>query len=296
MDTDVIPAVLVLSLDPPLAGGIGITELNLLLTQTFRCSQQLKHELLVNLRVNPGRAHPDADLRGGQVFGLYLFQLLHIDSKLRVIFCGGAGLGQLHPDVAGEVFVRRLPALRPVFAAPGKIKGAGGGVLEDNALQILHDLRNFLRSAHQTGHILQVHAGLLPNGHRQGLHRRVHAGDGLTVLDGALGEHIRLALQISFIVHHFQRTQQRVGGILFKGPLVAKAVQQAVFLRESVIELVELGLLRLDYIVPGVFQLQINELPGAVPNGDHAHGPLRGGLAQVHGLHAGIFAEIQLSF
>ena len=32
VDTDVIPAVLVLSLDPPLAGGIGTTELNLLNT------------------------------------------------------------------------------------------------------------------------------------------------------------------------------------------------------------------------------------------------------------------------
>ena len=249
---DVIRAVLALTLHPPFTGRIGVIKTDFLLPQALRRLQQLKHKLLVILRGNPGRAHPDTDLRSGQVLGLYLFQLLRVDGELRILFGGGAGLGQLHPDIAGEVFIRRLPAPCPIFAALCQVEGAGGGVLENDALQILHDLRNLIGSTHQTCHILQVHAGLLANGHRQGLHRRVHAGDGLPVLDGALGEHIRLALQISFIVQHFQGTQKRVGGILFKGPPVAQAAQQAVFFRESVIKAVELGLLRLDFIVPGV--------------------------------------------
>ena len=248
---------------------------------------------MVVFRVNPGRANADADFRRGEVLGLHLLQLLHVDRELGVILRYEAGLGQLPAHIAGQVFVRRLPALCPVRAVRVQVEGAGGGVLENDALQISHDLRNFLRPAHQTGHVLQVHPGLLPDGHRQGLHCRIHAGDNAAVLDGALGEHIRLALQIAVLIQHLQRTQQGIGGILFKGQLVAQAVQQAVFLGELVVEPVELCLLRVHFIVPGILQLEVDKFPGTVPKGDHALDALGGGLAQFHPCHAGIFAEIE---
>ena len=295
VDADVILAVGALVQHPPLAGGIGIHQLDLTVPQPFRGLAQLIHELLVVFGVDPGRAHADADLRGGEVLGLHLLQLLHIDGELRVILRCEAGLGQLHPHIAGQVFVRRLPAMGPALAALRKIEGAGGGVLEDDALQIGHDLRNFVRPAHETGHVLQIHAGLLADGHRQGLHRRVHAGDGAAVLDGALGEHIRLALQLALIVDDLQRAQQRVSGILFKGQLIAQAVQQPVFLGVLVVKTVEISLFRLHFIVPGVLQLEVDEFPGAVPDGDHALDALHGRFAQCHRRHAGIFAEIEFS-
>ena len=59
--------------------------------------------------------------------------------------------------------------------------------------------------------------------------------------------------------------------------------------------MVEFGLFRLDSIVPGVLQLEVDELPGAVPNGDHALDALHGRLAQRHRRHAGILAEIELA-
>ena len=53
--------------------------------------------------------------------------------------------------------------------------------------------------------------------------------------DGALGEHIRLALEAALLVQHLQRTQEKIAGILPKGKAVAPAGQQTIFLRVLVI-------------------------------------------------------------
>ena len=44
------------------------------------------------------------------------------------------------------------------------------------------------------------------------------------LVDGALREHICFALQVPVLVQNLQGTQQAVGRILFKGPLIAGAV------------------------------------------------------------------------
>ena len=46
--------------------------------------------------------------------------------------------------------------------------------------------------------------------------------------DGALGEHIRLALESPLLVQHFQRAQQAVAGILPEGKAVAPAGDPAI--------------------------------------------------------------------
>ena len=187
------------------------------------------------------------NLGGGQLLGLYLLQLFGVDGKFRVFFSGGTGGDELLPHIAGEVFVRRLPALVPVCTALVNVKGAGIGVLEDDPLQILHDLRNLFPAAHERSHKAQVHTGFLRNRDGQSLYRRVHAGNGLVMLDGPLGEHIRLANQLTLVTQDLQRTQQRVGGILSESKPVSGTAQQAVLLRELVIELVEIGLLGQDF-------------------------------------------------
>ena len=132
-------------------------------------------------------------------------------------------------------------------AAVLHIKGAGGRVFEDNSLQIFYNLRDFFGAAHQGSHIAQIHAGFLPDGYRQCLHSRVHAGNGAVGLDGALGEHIRLALQFPLLVDNLQRAEQRIGGILLKGQLITGTVQQPVFFAERIIEPVQLRLFGLDF-------------------------------------------------
>lgn len=47
--------------------------------------------------------------------------------------------------------------------------------------------------------------------------------------DRALGEHIRLAFEVAFLVQYLQRTQQAIAGVLAKGQAVTPAGKQAVF-------------------------------------------------------------------
>ena len=66
------------------------------------------------------------------------------------------------------------------------------------------------------------------------------------LLDGTLGKHIRFALQPAFFVQHFQRAEQVIGAVIGKGQGVASVVDKAVFVGESVIELVQPVLFHTD--------------------------------------------------
>ena len=63
----------------------------------------------------------------------------------------------------------------------------------------------------QAGHVPQVYTGPFPNGDRQGVHSSIHRSHNLVGLNGTLGEHIRLALEVSIIIQNFQGTQEIVG-------------------------------------------------------------------------------------
>ena len=45
----------------------------------------------------------------------------------------------------------------------------------------------------------------------QGVHSSIHRSHNLVGLNGTLGEHIRLALEVSIIIQNFQGTQEIVG-------------------------------------------------------------------------------------
>ena len=249
----VVPFVLALACYIPFAGDFIVGNIYFSISQMFRRLEQFKNKLPVILRLNPRCANTHTDFSGGQVFGLHLFQLFYVDSELRVYFGGGAGMGQLHTNIARQVFVRRLPALVPICALRPNVKGAGGWVFENDALQILHDLRNFLGAAHEGGHKAQIHTGPFPNRYRQGLRRCVHAGHSLVVLDGPFGEHIRFVLKVALIVQHFQGAEQGIRRILIECQTVSGTVQNAVFLGVGVVEAVKGSLLRLDLRVRCAF-------------------------------------------
>ena len=100
----------------------------------------------------------------------------------------------------------------------------------------------------------------------------VHACDGLPLPDGALGEHIRFALELGLVlvVQHFKGAEQVVGAVVCKGEGVAPAVDEAVFLREAVIETVELLLLGAYGNVVGFPHLEVDEPVNAVPQLCHS--------------------------
>ena len=87
---------------------------------------------------------------------------------------------------------------------------------------------------------------------------------------GALGEHIRLAFQVSFFIQHLQGTQQAVAGILAKGKTVAPAGKQTVFFRVIVIQTIQFCLLPTNLLVRVVFRLILDQPPNTFPDGDHA--------------------------
>ena len=177
--------------------------------------QQLIHELLVVFLVDPGRADPHVDIGRLQIFGLHLLQRLDIDSKFRMLLGGGLRLPQLFPHVAGEILVRGLPAGVPGIAVRVfRINGAGGRIFEDYALQIVDDLFHLLRPAHQGSHEPQVNAGAFTNGNGQGFHGGIHMLHLVLLPNGALGEHIGLAFQVTVLIQYFKRTEQIVGGIV----------------------------------------------------------------------------------
>ena len=134
----------------------------------------LMHELLEDFFVDPGAADADLDLTGVQVFRLRLFQSRHIDLKGGILLRSPLGLAELLAHIAGEVFVGGLPALVPMSPTFLQIKGAGRRVFEDDAMQLLHDLRDLLRTAHEGGHEAEIHTGFFTDGNSECFHGSVY--------------------------------------------------------------------------------------------------------------------------
>jgi len=114
-----------------------------------RCAEQLKHELLCNLRRKPGRTESDRNLACRQVNGLHSFQRSHVlGIILRIELCAAPRPFELLADVAGKVFVGR-EILRPaVFVARVH------GIQEDNSFQVLKQfLLTLAGQLHHIGHV-----------------------------------------------------------------------------------------------------------------------------------------------
>ena len=244
--------------------------------------QQLEHELLNVLLVDPRRAEAHLDLRSVKVFRLCGAQCLHVGQIAGAVNGGVLRLPQLLPDVAGEVFVRCLPV-------------TVNRVEENDAVQLVDDV--VLTLAGELGHIRHIHAGFFPNGQGEGFCGGVHAGDGLPLPDGALGEHIRLALEFGFvlIVQHLKGAEQIIGAVVCKGEGVAPAVDEAVFLGEAVIEAVELLLFGADGNIVGFPHLKVDEPVNAVPQLCHALDALLCGGVQAGLDHDGVLTVVHLA-
>ena len=154
--------------------------------------------------IKPCRTQPHLNLTGFKVFRLGSNQGVHIPGEERVARCHALRGAKLLPDVAGEIFVRRLPALRPMLAAVLQVKRAAVWFLVNDALQILNNLWNLFAAAHEGGHKIEIDAGFFSDADSKSFTGGIHRIYAALLLDGALVEHIRLALQLSVVVQHFQ--------------------------------------------------------------------------------------------
>ena len=183
-----------------------------------------------------------------------------------------------------------------MFALFVEVKGAGPRIFEDDAGQVLHDLGDVLSAAHELGHKLQVHPGPLSDGNGKGLGGGVHMGHGPVGLDGALGEHIRLALQIPGIVQNLQGTEQVVGAVLVEGLPVCPVVDEAVPGGEGVVQAAQLLLFSLDGGVCAVLvHLEGDKAVYAVPQGDHAPDTSLRRSGQLWADHDAVFPVVHLA-
>ena len=91
-----------------------------------------------------------------------------------------------------------------MLAAVLQVKRTTVGFLVNDALQILNNLRDFLAAAHEGGHEVEIDAGSFSDADSKGFAGGIHRIYAALLLDGALVEHIRLALQLSVVVQHFQ--------------------------------------------------------------------------------------------
>ena len=159
--------------------------------------QRLKDELPDILRIQPCSTQPHGDLAGGQVYRLHLLQRFHIGPVLRIGFRFCPHLRQLPAHIAGQVLVGGqvfLAALFPIVR-----------VQKNDALQIRE--QGILVLAGELPHIRHVHAGFLPDGKGQRLHRRIHSFGRPVAADGALGEQVGFPFQAALLVQHLQRAQ-----------------------------------------------------------------------------------------
>jgi len=162
---------------------------------------------------------------------------------------------------------------------------------EDHALQLGSQFVAGLIG--QLRHIRHIHTGSLRDGDSKGFTGGIHGVHRLVGLDGALGEHIRLAFQLAVLVNDFQRAEQIVAGIIGKGQSVRPVIDQAIFCRKAVIEAVQFRLFILDGAVRcGGVHLQINELLDTFPQPHQSFYTGFGCGIQVRAHHAAVFTEI----
>ena len=115
-------------------------------------------------------------------------------------------------------------------------------------------------------------------------------------LDRALGENIRLTLQITVFIQNFQRAEQIVGTVVGERKAVGASVNKTVFVGKRIIKAVEFLLRLLDgHIRNKTVHLLQNERLHAIPQLDHAFDALFGSRVQVRFDHDAVFAVVNLA-
>ena len=233
-------------------------------------AHHFRGELAVYVVRDPGGSQPYLDLVGGNVGGHHGLQGLHIPLVAAVRLGQSLRVPQLGPHIAGEVLLRTLQS-----AVPGQ---------EGKPPFQKIRLGGLLGHTRQLGDPCKVGSPVLVQHHRQRLFRVVRMGHGLDGGDGVLGEQGRLLGHVGVLVVVLQGQKEGPVCVLLGQLLVFLAVQNSVFLHKGVV----LAVQRLagcgNLSVAAAVQLQIQQLPGGVPHGQHAADPLRVALGHAFGL------------
>ena len=180
---------------------------------------------------------------------------------------------------------------------------AGGGIIfpglqgiaEDDPGEFPGDPRVLSRRSQKFRHEGQVYPPTLAQGHGQGFTGRIHRRDLPLGSDGALGEKIRLALQLPVLIQHLQGAEEIIAGVVGKGQAVGLVVDQAEVGGKGIVEGIKLLLGGLDLPVSAVLHLQVNQMVDAVPQFHHGLDPGFGRGAQLGTHHAAVLPVVNFS-
>ena len=111
--------------------------------------------------------------------------------------------------------------------------------------------------------------------------------------DSALGEHIRLALEVALLIQYLQRTKQVIAGVLGESKAVATAAEQTIFAGIVIVQGIESLLFRLDFLIGITFGLVFNELSYTFPQRDHAADSVFRRNRYLYRMHPAVFPEVQ---
>ena len=184
-----IAAIQRLARNVPCTRNFGIGCLNVNPGIVVRCFEHFFHKLRDTLRLHPVRTQPHFDFRSVQVFGLYPFQVIHIDLVLCMVRRKGFCRGQFFTNIAGQVFIRGFPLLCHRIS-------------ENRTCQFIRDL--LFRFTAELRHKRHIYPCFLSDGECQGFAWRVHRGNGFRLTDGALCKNIGQPFEILLLIQNFQ--------------------------------------------------------------------------------------------
>ena len=274
-----------LALDIPGAGMPGVMHFDVRLG-VVGGAEQFKHKPGHIPGGEPGSAQPHGNLAGGQIHRLHGFQRLCVDTEPAVGLCGLLCLPQLLPHIAGKVFV-----CRHIDGMAFRIFHAGK--LEYHPVQFFYQGR-FVFSG-QAGHVGDIDSSFFCQGKGQGFRCGIHTGNIEFLLDGAFGEHIRLADEVTIAVCNLQRRQQEIGAVIMECRIIGPLEDAAIFFYKGVIEIAQFLLLGGDEVLRVILRLVLNELPHTIPQANETFDAAQGCGGNVHRLHDAVFPVVNLS-
>ena len=154
-----------------------------------RCLEHLCHKLRDILRLYPICSQPHFDFRSIQVFGLYPFEVIHIDLIFSMVCRKGFSCGELFTNIAGQVFIRGFPLLCH-------------RVSENRARQFIRDF--LLRLTAKLRHERHIYPCFLSDRECQGFAGSIYRGNRLRLTDSTFGKNIGKPFEILLLVQNFQ--------------------------------------------------------------------------------------------
>ena len=165
-------------------------------------------------------------------------------------------------------------------------------IFKNNSRKFIHQCIGIF--SNQLWHKREVDFPFFRQWNRQSFTGCIYARDNFRFFNGALRKHIRFTFKISVVIKFFQRTKQKITGILAKCPFVWPRVDKTIFLSKGIIHLIKNGLLCFNGRIWTFVKLHIYQLLCAISNCNHSYNTFCCLFRGIYHFHHRIFTIIHL--